>query len=122
MMIGFLPPISNCVRQLVAAACSIESPTRYDPVKVIAFIASLLTSSAPTTDAEPVNTFNTPAGSPASVSSSPNLTPSTGVSEAGLKTTALTAASAGAILRAGIANGKFHGVITETTPTGSRNV
>ena len=43
-----------------------------------------------------------------------------GASEEGLKTTALPVISAGAILRAGIEIGKFHGVITETTPSGSR--
>ena len=43
-----------------------------------------------------------------------------GASSAGLKTTQLPNASAGAIFQAGIASGKFHGVIAATTPTGSR--
>ena len=43
------------------------------------------------------------------------------MSSAGLAITVQPAASAGAILRAIIAAGKFHGVITATTPTGSFN-
>src|SRR5262245_17865404 len=43
-----------------------------------------------------------------------------GTSSAGLKTTVLPNASAGAIFHAGIASGKFHGVIAATTPSGSR--
>ena len=43
-----------------------------------------------------------------------------GVSVAGLKTTVLPQTSAGAIFQDGIAIGKFHGVITPTTPIGIR--
>ena len=43
-----------------------------------------------------------------------------GVHCAGLKTTVLPNASAGAIFQAGMAIGKFHGVIRPTTPIGSR--
>ena len=43
-----------------------------------------------------------------------------GVHCAGLNTTVLPNASAGAIFHAGIAIGKFHGVISPTTPIGSR--
>ena len=43
-----------------------------------------------------------------------------GVSVAGLKTTVLPQTSAGAIFHDGIAIGKFHGVITPTTPIGMR--
>ena len=42
-----------------------------------------------------------------------------GVSEAGLITTQLPAASAGAIFQAAISSGKFHGMIWPTTPIGS---
>ena len=42
-----------------------------------------------------------------------------GVSSAGLTTTVLPAASAGANPQAAIAMGKFHGTITPTTPSGS---
>ncbi len=39
---------------------------------------------------------------------------------AGVQTTALPQASAGAISSAGIVYGQFHGVITPTTPSGRR--
>ena len=45
-----------------------------------------------------------------------------GVSSAGFSTIVLPAASAGAIFHDAIASGKFHGVISPTTPIGSRNV
>ena len=45
-----------------------------------------------------------------------------GVSSAGFSTTVLPAASAGASFHEAIASGKFHGVISPTTPSGSRNV
>ena len=45
-----------------------------------------------------------------------------GVSSAGLRTTVLPAASAGASFHDAIASGKFHGVMSPTTPSGSRTV
>ena len=42
------------------------------------------------------------------------------MSRAGFQTTVLPAASAGAISSAGIVYGQFHGVITPTTPRGTR--
>jgi hypothetical protein len=46
--------------------------------------------------------------------------PISGVIGDGLNTTVLPAANAGPILRLARLRGKFHGVITPTTPTGSR--
>ena len=45
-----------------------------------------------------------------------------GVSSAGLRTTVLPAASAGAKPHPAIGIGKFHGTMTPTTPSGSWNV
>ena len=45
-----------------------------------------------------------------------------GVSSAGLTTTVLPAASAGAKPQPAMAMGKFHGTITPTTPSGSWKV
>ena len=45
-----------------------------------------------------------------------------GVSSAGLSTTVLPAASAGATFHDAITIGKFQGVIRPTTPSGSRKV
>src|SRR5208282_5954493 len=64
-------------------------------------------------------TLTTPAGIPASAASSANARADKGVSSAGLATMVQPAASAGAILRASMAMGKFHGVIAAATPTGS---
>ena len=41
---------------------------------------------------------------------------------AGLSTTVLPNASAGAAFQSGMATGKFHGVISAQTPSGSRSV
>ncbi len=51
-----------------------------------------------------------------------SATASSGVLLAGFHTTVLPAARAGAIFHAGIWIGKFHGVITPTTPSGLRTV
>ncbi len=45
--------------------------------------------------------------------------PISGVIGDGLKTTVFPAANAGPILRLARLSGKFHGVMTPTTPTGS---
>jgi len=60
-----------------------------------------------------------PAGKPASSARRTRASAVSGVSSAGLATTVQPAASAGAILRAIIASGKFQGVMAATTPTGS---
>ena len=62
----------------------------------------------------------TPAGSSASTTHSASFTAQIEVDEAGAQTTALPAASAGASSSAGIVYGQFHGVITPTTPRGTR--
>src|SRR6202011_4193196 len=64
----------------------------------------------------------TPPGNPASSRISTSLVATIGVSDAGLKTTALPAISAGKIFQDGIAIGKFHGVMQATTPSGTRTV
>ena len=64
----------------------------------------------------------TPSGTPASISNSTKRWPSSGVSVAGLNTTVLPQTSAGAIFQDGMAIGKFHGVITPTTPIGIRTL
>ncbi len=69
-------------------------------------------------EVEVVKTFTTPLGRPASSSSFAKYSVVSGVSSAGLITTVQPAASAGAILRVAIANGKFHGVIRKHGPTG----
>ena len=63
--------------------------------------------------------MRTPGGRPASTKASARRAPINGVIGDGLNTTAFPAARAGPILRLARFSGKFHGVITATTPTGS---
>lgn len=65
--------------------------------------------------------LSTPGGTPACCARAVSASDVSGVSSAGLHTTVHPAARAGAILRAIMAAGKFHGVIAATTPTGSRS-
>jgi len=64
----------------------------------------------------------TPSGTPASPSNRTKPSARSGVSSAGLRTTVLPQTSAGVSFHAGIAIGKFHGVIAPTTPTGMRTL
>ena len=68
----------------------------------------------------PITKLNTPAGIPASAIIFVNSQAQAGACSAGFITTVLPYARAGAIFHAGIAIGKFHGVIRPTTPTASR--
>ena len=70
----------------------------------------------------PTRTFSQPGGSPASCSSSARKSAESGVCDAGLRTTAQPAASAGAILCATRLSGKLNGLIAPTTPIGRRIV
>ena len=65
-----------------------------------------------------VTTLSTPAGRPASASSSASASIVSGVCSAGLTTIVQPAAMAGPILRVPIASGKFHGVMNRHGPTG----
>ena len=69
-----------------------------------------------------VTTFKTPAGSPASSRIFASMSIERGVCCAGLTTIVQPAAIAGAIFRAPIAIGKFHGVTSTHGPTGWRSV
>ncbi len=66
--------------------------------------------------------LNTPFGTPDSCRICVSANAMAGVSDAGFITTVLPNASAGALFQAGIAIGKFQGVIRPTTPSGSRYV
>ena len=66
--------------------------------------------------------MKTPSGIPASTASSPSRIAVSGVSSAGLRTTVLPAARAGAKPQPAIGMGKFHGTMMPTTPSGSWKV
>ena len=64
-------------------------------------------------------TLTTPVGVPQRAIRSTTYRAVSGVCGAGFSTTVQPAASAGAILRVAMAAGKFHGVMSRHTPTGS---
>ena len=120
-MSGFLPPISSCTRApALTAAAATDGPTSCDPVKLTASTSGDAASAAPSFEPGPITRFSTPGGRPARWTMSTSVHGDAGTSSAGLNTTVLPNASAGAIFQAGIASGKFHGVIAATTPSGSR--
>ena len=97
-------------------------PTSVEPVNAIFATSSCSTSRCPQTEPGPATTFTTPSGMPASSAMRSNSIAVSGVSSAGLRTIVLPAASAGAIFQDAIVSGKFQGVISPTTPSGSRKV
>src|SRR5690348_18510435 len=62
--------------------------------------------------------LTTPGGRSACRQMSANISADSGVVSAGLRTTVLPAASAGAIFHASIRSGKFHGMTWPATPSG----
>ena len=72
----------------------------------------------PASTPKPLTTLSTPGGSRSAISSISSRIEA-GVCSAGLSTTALPAASAGASFQVAIRIGKFHGMIWPTTPSGS---
>ena len=64
--------------------------------------------------------LQTPGGNPAAWASSPSLRAVKGDRDAGLSTTQLPAANAGAAFQQPIGNGKFQGTMQATTPIGCR--
>ena len=121
--VGFLPPISSCTRtRRLAASTAIPLPVATEPVNEIAFTAGFVTISWPTFDPGPVMKLSAPLVTPASSSASTSRSAQSGARSEGLRTTALPAISAGAVFQAGMAMGKFQGVISPTTPSGRRSV
>jgi hypothetical protein len=93
-------------------------PTSVDPVKAILSMSEWLTIASPTLPS-PVMMLTTPGGRPISPQISANFSAVIDVNSAGLSTTVLPIASAGAIFQASISSGKFQGMIWPTTPTGT---
>ena len=74
--------------------------------------------SAAPAEPSPCRTLSTPSGSPASSASAPRRAAVSGLCSAGLSTTVLPNASAGATFQLACMAGKFHGAIATTTPAG----
>ena len=70
----------------------------------------------------PITTWSTSGSTPASSSVLPITSAHIAAFIDGLKSTVLPAARAAASLRNGSVNGKFHGVMSATTPNGSTKV
>ena len=105
-----------------AASSMIRRPTSVEPVNDTLRTNGCVTSASPRVEPAPGSTCSTPAGSPAAWASSPSLSAVSGDSDAGLSTTQLPAASAGAAFQQAIGYGKFHGTTAATTPIGWRRV
>ena len=121
--LALLPPSSSVTRFTCAAQpAMMRCPTSVDPVKTTLRTNGFVTKRSPTTEPFPGITVKTPSGIPALSASSPSRIAESGVISAGLSTTVLPAASAGAKPQPAIGIGKFQGTITETTPNGSLNV
>ena len=116
---GPLPPISSSAA-LPAAAWATSRPVAVEPMNATPLVPGLRAISSPTTGPGPVTRLNTPGGRSASAMHCASATAHTAVDGAGVHTTALPHASAGAISSAGIVYGQFHGLITPTTPRGRR--
>src|SRR3954469_2426315 len=102
----------------LAASAATVAPTRPEPVKLTARTASDPTSAGPRAAPSPSNTLKTPPGNPAASAHSASTTAHRDEDSAGFNTTVFPNASAGAVFQSGIASGKFHGVMSATTPRG----
>ena len=115
-----LPPSSREHGMSFSAhACATLRPVATLPVKTTRSTSA--SHSAAPASPPPCTRPTTPSGT-RPFSSSTTRSPDFGVTSLGLKTTALPASSAGTIVRSGSANGKFHGMMTATTPRGSRSI
>ena len=95
----------------------ISFPTSVEPVNASLSMSPCLTRCAPVVPS-PVTMLTTPGGSSAWRQTSVKSSAVSGVVSAGLSTTVLPHASAGAIFQASIRSGKFQGMICAATPSG----
>ena len=98
---GPLPPISSSWA-LPAARRETVSPVAVEPVKATARVPGLTASSSPTSGPGPSTRLKTPGGRSASTTHSASTPEQTAVDGAGVHTTQLPQASAGASTSAGI--------------------
>ena len=94
-------------------------PVTSEPVNAIFLTSGCSTNGAPTSLPNPVTTFTTPGGKPASAKSLVNSSVEAEVNSEGLITAVQPAASAGASLHESRSRGEFHGVMMPTTPSGT---
>ncbi|MNE76071.1 hypothetical protein D3C80_1722840 [compost metagenome] len=119
-MVGDLPPSSSDTGIILSAAIwAMCLPVLVPPVNDTRLISGCCVSASPSSEPLPGNTLTRPLGKPASSQICASCRASSGVISAGLITTALPAARAGATFCASLAIGEFHGVMAATTPIGS---
>ncbi len=100
------------------AYCMISRPVVVSPVNATFATRRDWASGLPASTPKPLTTLMTPGGTMSAISSISTWIDA-GVCSAGLSTTALPAARAGASFHTAIRIGKFHGMIWPTTPSGS---
>src|ERR1051325_11675910 len=111
-IVGFLPPISSWIRRRrFEASPWSQFPISHEPVNEIPTRGLALTSACPSSPPHPATKLTIPLGAPASCSASTIRHALSGAAEEGFTTTVLPQISAGASFHAGMALGKFHGVI-----------
>ncbi len=117
-MLAALPPSSRVTFLLLpATARAIALPTSVEPVKATLSTSGCDTMARPVSPA-PVTMLTTPGGRSACWQISAKSSAVSGVVSAGLRTTVLPQARAGAIFHASISSGKFHGMTWPATPSG----
>src|SRR2546427_309556 len=120
-MTGEFEP-SSIVTRLMPAVLQMRSPTSRLPVKVIFLTRRSATSRSPISPPEPVSVLSPSGGSPASSRISVSRSADSGVSVAGLSTTAFPPARAGPTLWQTRVSGKLNGLVPTPTPHGPRIV
>ena len=105
-----------------APAAMIVCPVVVSPVKQMRLTPGWADNAAPAASPNPCTTLNTPSGRPASCMTDASRVALNGDHSAGLSTTVLPAARAGAIRQEESISGAFHGMIMPATPTGLRIV
>ena len=117
-MLAALPPSSRVsFLRVPATARAIDLPTSVEPVNATLSTSPCSTTARPVSPA-PVTMLTTPGGRSAWRQTSANSSAVSGVVSAGLRTTVLPVASAGATFHASISSGKFHGMTWPATPSG----
>ena len=119
-MLADLPP-SSCSTRLtvVAPAAATAMPARVEPVNDTMSMPGCAAMAAPATGPSPWTRLNTPAGTPASCSTSVNSVALSGANSDGLSTMVQPAVSAGMTFRKVRNMGQFQAAIRPHTPIGS---
>ena len=121
MMLADLPPSSSATGfRLRPAVAAITRPVAVPPVNPTMSTPGCDTKASPVTAPRPFTRLTTPAGSPASCSTSTIRRTESGVNSEGLSTQVLPQAIHEAMRIEDSASGAFQGAMHAATPLGSR--